>query len=102
VVRPPYAVTVRLVLIARERWPEIDGETALKGIDLTHLPLDRFLNAIYVWCLSRVEPDKHDQWLFQLTQPIPGRVEPVDVEAEMDDFASFASAFGVKPPVPSA
>jgi hypothetical protein len=102
VVRPPYPVTVRLTLIAGERWPEIDGETALKGVDLTRIPLDRYLNAIYVWCLERIEPDKRDQWLFQLAQPIPGREVPVDVEAEMDDFAAFASAFGVKPPVPSA
>jgi hypothetical protein len=65
------------------------------------LPVDRFLNAIYAWCLNRVDQEKVDQWLHQLTLPIPGRVEPVDVEAEMDDFAAFASAFGVKPPVAS-
>lgn len=65
------------------------------------LPVDRWLNAIYVWCLRRVDPEKVDQWEHQLRLPIPGRVEPVDVEAEMDDFADFAAAFGVKPPVPS-
>jgi len=65
------------------------------------LPVDRFLNAIYVWCLNRVEPEKVDQWINQLNMPLPGRVEQVNVEAEMDDFAAFASAFGVKPPVPS-
>lgn len=65
------------------------------------LPVDRFLNALYAWCLAHIDPEKIDQWEHQLTLPIPGRARTVDVEAEMDDFAAFASAFGVKPPVPS-
>jgi hypothetical protein len=62
------------------------------------LPVDRFLNAMYVWCMNRIEPEKQDRWLHELNLPLPGRPVPVDTEAEMDDFASFASAFGVAPP----
>jgi hypothetical protein len=101
VVRPPYHVVVRLVLIAQERWVEIDGEAALKGVeDLMSLRVDRFLNAIYVWCVQRIEPDDLDRWQFQLNEPFPGRAVTAEVvEQEMDAFADFAGAFGVmKPP----
>ena len=60
------------------------------------LPLDRFLNAIFVWCIQRIEPDKLDQWRFQLEQPFPGQhVTEASVQQDMDAFASFAGAFGV-------
>jgi len=101
VVRPPYQVAVRLCLIAQERWVEIDGEAALHGQDLMLLPLDRFLNAIYMWCVQRIEPDKLDQWRSQLWGPIPGRaVTQATVEQDLEQFAAFAGAFGVSKPSP--
>lgn len=63
------------------------------------LPLDRFVNAIYAWCLRRIAPDDLDKWLFQLNEPFPNqRPTEMTVEAEMDQFAAFAGAFGVRPP----
>lgn len=63
------------------------------------LRVDRFLNAIYAWCLPRVPAEERDKWLYQLSAPIPGRVpSQASVAEEMDSFAAFAGAFGVKPP----
>lgn len=63
------------------------------------LRVDRFLNAVYVWCIRRIEPDDLDKWQWQLNEPIPGRaVTAAVVEEEMEAFAAFAGAFGVKPP----
>lgn len=63
------------------------------------LRVDRFLNAIYAWCLPRLAPEERDKWEYQLSAPIPGRVPSrASVAEEMDSFAAFAGAFGVKPP----
>lgn len=62
------------------------------------LRVDRFLNAIYVWCLGRIEPDEVEKWVWQLNEPIEGHLTAATVEAEQDSFLAFAGAFGVKPP----
>lgn len=98
-VGPPYQVAVRLILIAQERWVEIDGEATLKGgqvHDLMMLPVDRFLNAVYVWCIQRLSEEDFDRWVTELNAPLLGRETERDHIAEMDAFASFAGAFGVK------
>jgi hypothetical protein len=63
------------------------------------LPLDRFLNAVYVWIVRRMDEEGRQQFDFQLTLPTPGR-EPTEavVAQEMDAFAQFAASFGVTPP----
>jgi len=90
VVGTPYTVAARLYTIAAGYWTEIDGEAALHGVELMHLPLDRFCNAIYAWAIQRVE-DK-ERFDFELTRPVPGKVRDTDVEQELDDFASFMGA----------
>lgn len=62
------------------------------------LRVDRFLNAIYVWCIRRIEPDEIERWLWQLNEPIAGKITAATLEAEQEGFAAFASAFGVKAP----
>lgn len=62
------------------------------------LRVDRFLNAVYVWCIQRIEPDDLDKWQWQLNEPIPGRLTAATVEAERESFDAFAGAFGVKAP----
>ena len=65
------------------------------------LPVDRFLNAVYVWAMRRVDPEKFDQWKFLLEQPFPKQVvTQATVEQEMEQFAAFAGAFGVRGPQP--
>jgi len=56
------------------------------------LPPRRFLNAILVWCLGRVED--RERFLFQLRQPVQGRVGKADVEREKEDFSSFMQVMG--------
>lgn len=64
--------------------------------------LDRFLNAIFAWCLRRVGPDDLDKWLFDLREPLPGRpVTQATVQQEMEAFDSFAAAFGITPSTPA-
>ena len=63
------------------------------------LPVDRFLNAIYMWAMHRLHDENdRDKWLAELYAPLPGReaeqTEQAHV-AEMDAFAAFAGAFGV-------
>jgi hypothetical protein len=63
------------------------------------LPLDRFFNAIYVWVLQRLDDEDRDTFLVRLYDPLPGRESsPQAIQQEMDQFAEFASAFGVTPP----
>lgn len=65
------------------------------------LPLDRFLNAIFVWCIQRIEPDKLNEWRFQLEKPLPGQqMTQASAEQDMEAFAAFAGAFGVSAPQP--
>lgn len=56
------------------------------------LPVDRFCNAIYAWVVPRVKD--REQFDFQLTQPVPGRVRPSDVERERAEFADFMGSMG--------
>ena len=67
---PPYATALRLYAIAEERWAEIDA--AYASVNLIRFPAHRFLNCVYAWCIERIEPDKLDDWKFQLEAPIPG------------------------------
>lgn len=97
----PYFVAVRLILIAAERWVEIDGEAAINGSpSLMRLTLDRFCNAIQTWCLQRITTEEEtSQFLFRLTEPLPGmRVTEAVIADEADGFAAFAGAFGVTAP----
>lgn len=87
-VRPPYQAVYRLYFIADERWPEIDA--AYAQVDLVTLPVDRFLNCIYTWCVERIEPDKRVDWDMQLVAPLEGEeTRPpteAQIEAEGQDF----------------
>jgi hypothetical protein len=61
--------------------------------------LDRFFNAVYVWVLKRLDDDDRDMFLARLYEPLPGKApSPETLKQEMDQFAAFASAFGVTPP----
>jgi hypothetical protein len=60
-------------------------------VNLLDLPIHRFCNAVYYWCIQRVED--RDKFDYQLNQPIPGRmVRESQVARERDQFASFMTA----------
>lgn len=85
--RPPYTVIWRLYAYAREYWQEINGETAYQGVNLLILPLDRFCDAIYWWCVQRVED--RAKFDYELTKPAPGDTSELAIQAEQDSFAAF-------------
>lgn len=89
---PPYQAALRLYVIAEQRWAEI--EIAYITSDLLRFPPAKFLNAVYVWCLERIEPEKLEQWLFQLSAPLPGeedKVSETTQEVEGDAFMNAMS-----------
>jgi hypothetical protein len=88
VVGPPYFIAARLFYAAITHWDKIDGQAALKGVDLLALPMHRFLNAIHYWMLERVE--NVDVYEYNLTKPPPGtRVTERVIQGELDAFQSL-------------
>lgn len=85
--RAPYPAALRLYLIAEERWPEIDTEYL--STDLLRLPAVRFCNAVYTWCLHRIEDDKREQWEYMLNAPLPGQEERVTENVAEVEGAAF-------------
>ena len=53
--QPPYRVVLRLYAIADERWAEIDA--AYANTDLIRVPIYRFLNCVYAWCVKHLDTD---------------------------------------------
>jgi len=91
---------VRLVQIADRYWWEIDGETALAGVDLMRLPFRRFIAAVMSWANprgSRKEEDlrEYEEWLFSPFSGVdPDRVTDDVIESEMEAFRAFAKQAG--------
>ena len=89
-VRPPYHVALRLYYIASEHWPLIDA--SYPSVDLIRFPAHRFLNFVYAWAIERIPPDKIEEWMHMLNQPLSGReAKPTEDELEADG-ASFMAA----------
>lgn len=84
---------VRLCDLAAQRWPELDREyhsveniRGQKG--LARQPLERMLWLIYAWAIEKVNPEKLNEWISDLDEPLPW--QDVDseavVKAESDSF----------------
>lgn len=54
-----------------------------------HLPPDRFLNCIYVWCIERIPQDKREAWEHDLISPLPGEETRVTEEQAEEEGAAF-------------
>jgi hypothetical protein len=91
VVRPPYATVLRLTAVAEAYWPQIDA--AYLSVDLLRLPEHRFYNAVYTWTIERIDPDKREEWIQMLNEPLEGtsprEPTPSQVEAEGASFMAF-------------
>ena len=91
---------MRLTQLAEHYWYEIDGETALAGVDLTRLPFRRFLAAVLMWLNPRGVRNEQELIEFEamLYSPLVGRdpdkVDQSIVQAEMDAFTAFAKQAG--------
>lgn len=53
---------------------------------------------MYVWALERLEPDKREEWIMLLDEPLPWAVEkapsPEQLEREGADFMNFMHQMG--------
>jgi hypothetical protein len=87
VVRPPYPEVLRLYSIAEDHWPSLCARYYL--IDLIMLPPHRFLTLVLGWLKEVVAPDRWDQFVYELSAPIPGMKATENViEMEGDTFMS--------------
>jgi hypothetical protein len=59
-------------------------------------PPHRFMNLVFAWCVERIEPDKREQWVMMLTEPLPGMeaAPPTPFQAE-DEAADFMAALAM-------
>jgi len=94
VVRPPYAVVVRLCLIAADNWPLIDGEHP--SVDLMRLPPYRFFNVVWAWSLGKVQPEDREEWIRSMNAPLDPKAPPTPEQEEQEgaDFLAAMSALG--------
>lgn len=93
---------MRLIQIAEHYWYEIDGETALAGVDLMRLPFRRFLNAVRFWAKPKAyneetqrDLERFEEWLYSPFEAVdPDIVSEEIIEAEMAAFKAFARQAG--------
>lgn len=92
--------------VARPHWAIMDGESAMRGVDLIGLPLSRFLNVCY-WYMVRYadekEKAKQDRQLWMPPKGVaPAPESPWAPENETAAFGSLATALGVSTGKPKA
>lgn len=60
------------------------------------LPVHRFLNHIYWWCVQRVSAEDLPEWEMMLAAPLPGEAKkaptPFTVEEEGESFMALMAA----------
>src|SRR3546814_21097573 len=56
--RPPYYVTFRLLHLASENWPTLEGWATSRNTDLMELPIDRLLNLVYFWATRDAQDEQ--------------------------------------------
>lgn len=99
-------MTIRLLRIVTDAWPDIDGHLALaSGIDPLELPIDRLLNLAWAWAIKPAEhaddPEREiEAFRRRLWIPPPGvtpTAGPWTPEAETAAFGAFAAQVQQKP-----
>jgi hypothetical protein len=81
-----YGATVRLCQLAADRWPEIVSTYYLTN--LLREPLWKFVSLVYAWCIERVDPDKLDEWIYDLNDLLEWQ-DADSAAAEELESASF-------------
>lgn len=84
------AQTVRLCQIAADRWEEIDAHYHASPVPLLRMGPRRFASMVYVWCIERVPPEKLEQWIADLSEPLPWQDGDDDAGAELESASFFA------------
>ena len=68
-VGPPYRTAFRLYAIGVERWAEV--EATYYQEDVLGFRIDKYLNLVYAWCVPRIDPEKLEEWIVALDNPLP-------------------------------
>lgn len=72
-------MTFRLLHLASENWPTLEGWATSRNTDITALPIDRMLNLIYFWATRNAQDEqtlaKFDR---KLWMPPKGEEAPVE------------------------
>lgn len=90
-------MTQRLVAIAVEHWPDIDGYAVSRGLGrLEDMPLDRFANFVWWWVTHGADEKERDKFRIRLWRPPKGEVGqgPWSAEAETKAFQGLKQALG--------
>lgn len=88
---PPYYVTFRLLHLASENWPTLEGWATSRNTDLMDLPVDRLLNLVYFWA-TRNAPDEQTLAKFDRKLWMPPKGEEAPAESPWS-AANETSAF---------
>lgn len=87
---PPYQSALRLCVIAAERWAEVEAE--YYQINLLRQKPHRFANLVYAWAVSRIDPEKLDEFHEELVDLLPWQ----DVESEAAEQLESNSFFDMQ------
>lgn len=91
---PPYYVTFRLLHLASENWPTLEGWATSRNTDLMELPIHRMLNLIYFWATRNAQDEqtlaKFDRklWMPPKGEEVPAE-SPWSAENETNAFKAF-------------
>lgn len=99
-------MTFRLLHLASENWPTLEGWATSRNTDLMDLPIDRMLNLIYFWATRNAQDEqtlaKFDRklWMPPKGEEAPPE-SPWSAANETDAFKAFKAQIqpdGPKPP----
>lgn len=60
------------------------------------LPIDRYLNFAWQWCMDRLDPEKREEWIMQMETPLPGATTKEPTEAQLErEFEGWGGLLGM-------
>lgn len=80
--------------MARANWTLIDGQAAMRGVNLLDLPVGRFLRAVCAWVEARIGPEAYAKWEMKTFMPAVGETVAVGPWSQSEQAAVFMRAAG--------
>lgn len=75
-----------------EAWPVVHGELVLRGVDLDHVSVAAFCNAVYAMCVGKMtKDDERSKFDWELTKP-PAGVAAEEIAGQFDMADDFMAA----------
>jgi hypothetical protein len=98
-------VTFRLLHLASENWPTLEGWATSRNTDLIDLPIHRMLNLVYYWATRNAQDEqalaKFDRKLWMPPKgEVPPPESPWSAQNETDAFKAFKQQ--IQPDGPAA